>query len=264
MEILVANIIGYTIRHLSRTMNENLVFPPYRSKRAFEEIADQIKQAILAKRLKEGDRLPSERSLAKRFQVGRMTVREALRTLETKGFIKIKKGSGGGAFIGVADSDAVPSIIVDNLILEGLTSTQITEARIALECAAVKSVIENATTEDLNSIAQNIEELETIIEFDHPQDLLSKRINFHLLIAEASHNLLFIMFTRTLMEWARRRLEEHWVPLIEEQLKSYQFHQRLFDSIKRKDNDVAQRLMKDHIEHVGVLIAKNVRQKETL
>ncbi|MBW2064185.1 MAG: GntR family transcriptional regulator [Deltaproteobacteria bacterium] len=54
------------------------MFSPYQSKRAFEEISEQIKKAILAKKLKPGDRLPSERSLAEQFQVGRLTVREAL------------------------------------------------------------------------------------------------------------------------------------------------------------------------------------------
>lgn len=104
------------------------MFSPYQSKRAFEEISEQIKKAILAKKLKPGERLPSERSLAEQFQVGRLTVREALRTLETQGFVQIRKGSGGGAFIGNTDPEMLPSIIMDNLLLDGLTSEQMTSS----------------------------------------------------------------------------------------------------------------------------------------
>ena len=76
------------------------MFQPYKGKRAFEDIAGQIKTAILSGKLCSGDKLPSERDLAKEFQVGRVSIREALRMLETMGFVKIRKGSAGGAFVG--------------------------------------------------------------------------------------------------------------------------------------------------------------------
>ena len=50
---------------------------------------------------------------------------------------KIKYGREGGAFVGIADPEAIPSIIIDNLQLEGLTNAQMTEARIGLETAIV-------------------------------------------------------------------------------------------------------------------------------
>ncbi len=74
------------------------MFQPYRGRRAFEDIAAQIRQAILSERLIDGDRLPPERALAKQFQVGRVPVREAFRALETMGLIEVKKGGGGVAF----------------------------------------------------------------------------------------------------------------------------------------------------------------------
>ena len=116
-------------------MNDKPLFGAYRAKRAFQEIAEEIKQAILEKKIGHGDRLPSERSLAEQFAVGRLTIREVLRTLETAGFVRIRKGSGGGAFVGHGDPQTVAGIIIDSLTLDGLTGWQITEARIAIECA---------------------------------------------------------------------------------------------------------------------------------
>jgi len=68
-------------------MESKVTFPPYIQTRAFEDVAEQIRDVILGKRLSLGDRLPSERSLAQQFQVGRLTIREALRMLETEGLV---------------------------------------------------------------------------------------------------------------------------------------------------------------------------------
>ncbi len=138
-------------------MHEDQIFQPYRSKRAYQEIAQDIQKAIMGGRLNSGERLPSERSLAEQFQVGRLTVREALRTLETKGLIQIRHGRGGGSYVGLPEPTVLPSMIIDNLQLEGLTSEQAAETRIGLECAIVKSAIKHASNEDLERIEENVE-----------------------------------------------------------------------------------------------------------
>ncbi len=74
-------------------------FKAIRSARAFEEIATQIRSELIARRLKVGSRLPSERALSEQFGVSRNTLREALRSLEHAGLIRLQKGASGGAFI---------------------------------------------------------------------------------------------------------------------------------------------------------------------
>jgi GntR family transcriptional repressor for pyruvate dehydrogenase complex len=233
----------------------DITFKPYRSKRAFEDVAEEIRQAILADRLKEGDRLPAERSLAEQFQVGRLTVREALRNLETSGLVTIKKGSSGGAFVRVGDPERLSGMIIDNLVLEGLDGPQITEARIGLELAVVESAINNATQKDLNQIEQDIEGSKLLVDPGEVGVALSKMIRFHVLLAEASHNLAFIMFVRALMEWGRRR-RAHWIPSAREQAYSYRSHKQIFQAVKRKNLPSARRLMKEHILYMGRLVAR--------
>ncbi|MBN1103335.1 MAG: FadR family transcriptional regulator [Deltaproteobacteria bacterium] len=237
-------------------MEPKVTFLPTIQIRAFEDVAAQIRQVILGKRLQQGDRLPSERSLAEQFQVGRLTVREALRTLEANGLIRIKKGSSGGSFVGTADPGAVASIIRDNMVLEGLTSSQITEARLALELATVKSAIERATPEDIDRIRHDLKETRKIIGEASPGRAVSQMIRFHILVAEASHNLLFIMFVRALMEWAESRpILTQWVPTVEDQRYSQQAHERIFESINKRSLLSAQRLMKKHIERMADLLS---------
>ena len=70
-------------------------FKPIRSQRAFEEIAEQIRNELVQGRLGVGSRLPSERALAEQFGVSRNTLREALRSLEHAGLLRLQKGATG-------------------------------------------------------------------------------------------------------------------------------------------------------------------------
>ena len=74
-------------------------FKPIKQTRVSEEVAEQLKETILNGQFKAGDRLPSERDLAEAFQVSRVAIREALRSLENSGFIITRQGATGGAFV---------------------------------------------------------------------------------------------------------------------------------------------------------------------
>ena len=89
-------------------------FKAIKTPRVSEEVAEQIKQAILQRHFEVGEKLPAERQLAEDFQVSRMAVREALRLLENSGFITTRQGAGGGAF--------VTDLTLDNQILKEVSS----------------------------------------------------------------------------------------------------------------------------------------------
>jgi len=236
------------------------MFQPYKGRRAFEDIAAQIKQAILSERLIDGDRLPSERDLAEQFQVGRVTIREAFRTLETMGLIEVKKGSGGGAFVRAADPEAMASMIMDRLQLEGTTHDQMTEARIGIECAIMSSAIKHATKEDIEKIREDIEVSKEVLPPEYAEEIVARMINFHILLAEASHNIPYKMFIRSMMQWASRKLGD-WVPSPGEQQYSYSSHEEICDAIEARDDRLARRLIREHIGHMGLLVLKRSKAR---
>ncbi len=75
------------------------LFLPVQSGRASEEICLQLEAAILDGRLAPGERLPSEREMQARFGTGRGVVREAIKRLQQKGLLEVRKGVKGGAYI---------------------------------------------------------------------------------------------------------------------------------------------------------------------
>ena len=88
-------------------------FIPVRRKRVSRLIEEQIKQAIFKGRYPMGGKLPTERELAEMFDVSRTSIREALRSLERSGLIRIRKGVQGGAYIAKGGHEHVVESMVD-------------------------------------------------------------------------------------------------------------------------------------------------------
>src|SRR3989304_4981646 len=96
--------------------------------RASQEIVHQLRQAIYLGRLCPGDKLPPERELARQFESSRVTVREAIRSLELAGLVSVKRGSGGGAFIADVDLRPLKESFSTLLRLHKVTISHLTEA----------------------------------------------------------------------------------------------------------------------------------------
>ncbi|RUM36134.1 MAG: hypothetical protein DSY57_06095 [Desulfobulbus sp.] len=88
-------------------------FKKAKQNRIFQDIVDQIQQAITCGELAPGEKLPSERELCTIFTTSRGTLREAFRILEQKKLITIKLGTGGGAVVREPNSE----LITENLLL---------------------------------------------------------------------------------------------------------------------------------------------------
>ena len=233
--------------------NDKDIFTGYQYRRASTDIAELIKSAILSRKFKEGDRLPAERDLATQFQVGRMTIREALRTLEAKGLITIRKGSSGGAFVQPASPYQIAELIADNLQLDGVTYSEVAESRVVLELNIVKYAIENATTADLKEIEQNIKDTNNLIVDFSPEgahEFRTKSIDFHRLLAKSAHITPLFLFHSVLAQWFLRSLVKSFNSIEEERLRSNQDHEKIFEAIIKKDLNLSQELLEKHIREI--------------
>lgn len=238
---------------------KDTIFKEYQYRRASTDIADLIKTAILSDKFKAGDKLPAERNLATQFQVGRMTIREALRTLETKGLIAIRKGSSGGAFVQPAPPTQMAEMIIDNLQLEGVTFEEVAESRVVLERSIVKYAIERATPEDLKEIEKNIEDTKKLVANPSPEeahDFTRKSIEFHHLLAKAAHITPLLMFHSVMARWVLRRLIKTFNLTEKERASSTREHEAIFEAMLKKEVSQCQDLVENHIRKVIKSIEK--------
>jgi len=83
------------------------MFQTAKQTKVFQDVVEQIQEAIFDGRLETGQTLPAERELKTMFNISRGTLREALRVLEQKGLIEIKLGVGGGSIVKAVDTEQV-------------------------------------------------------------------------------------------------------------------------------------------------------------
>lgn len=96
-------------------------------------VARQILRDIQDDHLSAGDKLPPESDMCERFEVGKASVREALRILETNGLIRIKTGNGGGPVVGDIDGRGFGQMSTLHFQALGATLRDLLEARINIE-----------------------------------------------------------------------------------------------------------------------------------
>ena len=126
------------------------MFRAARQNRIFQDVVDQIQEAILGGTLKPGDMLPPERELKETFAISRGTLREALRVLEQKGLIEIRLGVNGGAVVTAEDTTSQFSDSLDLLIrFQKISLTHLAEFREDFEGNVAAAAAERADQTDI-------------------------------------------------------------------------------------------------------------------
>jgi GntR family transcriptional regulator, transcriptional repressor for pyruvate dehydrogenase complex len=167
-------------------------YGPIRSKRVFEEICERIRQELASGRLKPGDKLPAERELAERFGVSRAAVREAFRSLEMSGLLRLQKGAKGGAFI----VDAIPTMrqsMQDVVSVGRISLNDLTEARVLIQEVIVRLACERATAADFAALEADIDRVEELTREGRLRERLDFSINFYKVLAQTTKNRVMIL-----------------------------------------------------------------------
>lgn len=175
-------------------------FRPVRAARAFDEIAAQVRAELAEGRLRIGARLPAERVLAEEFGVSRNTLREALRSLEHAGLIRLQKGASGGAFIRESSGDAIVTGMLDMYHLGGIQPAQLTEARIWFESIAIRAACERATSADIDALNANIDAAERARRDGDFAARAAIHLDFHRILARASGNPIMVVVMEGILE----------------------------------------------------------------
>ena len=214
-------------------------------RRLHEEIVQQIQELVRDGSLKHGDRLPPERELAERLQVGRSSLREAMRALELQGLVVSRPGA--GTFINTGRLDSVASIIASCLADPGDMLRDIFEMRRVLEPAIAALAAERATEEDIRN-------METILEEQSHQVARGESgvegdSAFHFAIAQATYNVALIKVVMAVGDILRQSRDQSLQSPGRAQ-RSLDSHRVMLDIIRRRDVEGAQRAMEHHISVV--------------
>jgi GntR family transcriptional repressor for pyruvate dehydrogenase complex len=219
--------------------------------RLYESVIEQIMELIKNNELKPGDKLPPERELAEKLSISRGSLREAFRVLESRGFIKSKPG--GGRYIREIRKNGHNDTENIILSLEKSSILELLEAREIFEVKIVKLVAQRATVEDIKSIGAALNKMneEDGLEDDKKTE---SDTEFHLAIASASHNFVFVNIMKLHLDLLKETREKTWqIPGRRE--KQYQEHQTIFQAIKEHNSKKAEEAMLKHLRKVREVLA---------
>jgi GntR family L-lactate dehydrogenase operon transcriptional regulator len=223
------------------------LFRPVRTGNAFEETVERLLQAIRLGVVGAGERLPSERELAERLGVSRVTLREAIRALSDAGYVESRRGRYGGTFVNesLPGPERSPGGKVDSVALEDALSLRYVLETGAAEMAAARSL----SPADRQHLTGTLAEAASA-DLD---DYRRKDSRLHLAIAEvtASGSL------TTAMADARSRVNQllDRIPLLPPNLgHSNTQHEAIVDAILAGDAPAARQAMAEHIEGTASLL----------
>jgi GntR family transcriptional repressor for pyruvate dehydrogenase complex len=231
---------------------------PIGRRRLSDDVIGQLKTLLVERNLKPGDKLPPERDLSGLFQVGRPSIREALRTLDILGFVDIRPGDGvyvqdplGGSFL-----KSIQESLEILTQLEPKTFVEIFEVRMILEAKTASMAAQYAGPEDLAFLQKAFRELE-----DHltdPNSYSEKDWEFHKAIARCSHNnVLFHLINHcsALIKLTSKRFVE--VPNITAVF--HPDHRAIFRAIQNRSEKKAVQAMTEHLLHAQESIQRLLR-----
>jgi GntR family transcriptional repressor for pyruvate dehydrogenase complex len=231
---------------LSRSLTGKRFFIAGRAASLSSQIVAQVRDDLFEKRLKPGDFLGTEKELAARYEVSRMVARDALRTLSALGIVDIRMGKGGGARIATGNPRLFAEALAVQLDLTGVTAAEILDAQRAVECMAAELAALNATGADHARLRALLADAEAAIGDNEAFTRVS--LEFHLAVAEASHNRVLVTEFISLhhVSWPRRN--RTLTPTVARRVLDV--HKDLAELIEMRDAAGARALMDDHIRMI--------------
>jgi GntR family transcriptional repressor for pyruvate dehydrogenase complex len=219
-------------------------------RRAYEQVADQLRAQILDGTLAPGDRLPLEAKLANDFGVSRATVREALRSLAAEGLIRTTKGPGGGSFVTLPTLDNISDFVKASLALlteaQSVTLEDFLEVREMLESRAARLAAERHTEAALERLRLALPP-EPFSKWS--ADRYAYDRGFHAEVMGAAGNMLLAIAAHPVFAVLQDRFERGALSTKTQRAIDEQ-HRELAAIIESGDGDAAEAAMRAHLEYL--------------
>ncbi len=217
--------------------------------RIFQDVVEQIQEAILSRRLIEGDRLPPERELCETFNISRGTLREALRVLEHKGLLEIRLGTGGGAVIKSAGIEQLTETLALLIRFGTVSVLDIGEFRVGIESQIASLAAQKASGEDIELLDQLLAKLKEYKDLGLPawENFLEADKQLHMEIARISGNALYQYVNDVVHDNIKKYFDKYLENTYSAIQEIYNDLEQLVMAIKKSDSTNAALVAKKHV-----------------
>jgi DNA-binding FadR family transcriptional regulator len=224
-----------------------------RRRKYSEDIALSIVQYITEEGLEPGSVLPNEAKMGEMLGVGRTTLREALRLLETQGVLTIKAGPRGGPVVRAPRPDDLKGAMTLLLQFHQASFETLMHARVVIEPAVAAAAAKRITKAQIHKLEQNLSAMDA----ERPvgkEKWLQSNEDFHVMIAAAAGNPMLHMVVATMVAvFTSQRLgvyEEN------RRLGVSNDHRAVIDALSARDADAAEEAMRRHLKEAYTFFQK--------
>ncbi len=220
-------------------------------------VADAIVEKILgyisSGEFQWGQRLPSQRDLAKKMNVGVSSVREALQVLQAMGYAEMRRGQGTY----ITENPSVPlSKTMARTLYQDTGIANLMELREVLDVGLAVLSAKKAADEDIEMMQKHIDDLNTALGTDTTQSIESD-LHFHLAMAESVKNPLLAQFAMALKDSYANFLSE-----VSHTKKGVELHYHVLEAIRNHDPLGARDAMIELLKHTREIYLKEHFKKE--
>lgn len=214
-------------------------------------IEDRIETMILDGSLELGEKLPSERELAKKFDVSRPSLREAIQRLESKGLLTRRQG--GGTYVKEALREQLTDPLFELLNTHPESQYDLLEFRHALEGFSAYYAALRGTADDLDKIKRCFVAIEDAQKNDDLELEIQSVALFYLAVIEASRNVVFLHLARGIKPLLEKNISDnvkqlYRYPEVAKKIHSHRL--QLLEAILSKQPLVAQKASAQHLIYI--------------
>lgn len=236
-----------------------VILKPVETKKASEEIYEQIRRLIIDGEIEPGQRLPSERRMMEQMQRSRATIREALRLLEQEGYIRTQPGS-SGAIIQKPNVDNAVQSLESIMSIQQLTMDNILEFRRMTESTGARLASERRTKQDLERMRDILQRAKEAV--GNRERFIELDLAFHSAVAEAAHNAMYVI----MLQVCRKMIGEALTDLmnkgtsmeIEARYRRIQdAHEEIYRAIGERQGDIVEQIINRHLADAETDLREN-------
>lgn len=231
--------------------------------RLSDAVVSQIEKLITSGKLRAGDQLPVEKTLADTLQVSRSVLRDAVVRLEARGVLSIKQG--GGTFVCNVPTRTINDPLA-NLLSSNIEAVfDFLHLRGSLEELSAAFAAERRNQADLQLLQKSLADIEKGVRAPDPYHDAERITDFHIALAEASHNIVLVHIMRGLYELLRTSIRTN-LERIQSNPGKYnlvlEHHREILKAVEDQNADLAASAASVHIDFINQSISQfGIEQK---
>lgn len=237
-------------------------FQKIESEKLSSAVIRQIELLILRGILRPGERLPSERDLADQLGVSRPSLREAVASLQQRGLLEARAGSGifVAGIVGAAFSDALVELFAshDEAVFDYISF------RRDMEGMAAERAARQGSDTDLAVVDTIFRKMEAAHTKRNPAEEAQLDAEFHLAIIEASHNVIMLHMMRAMFQMLREGVFYNRAVMFKQRTTRdmlLEQHRSIHRALMARDADGARQAVIEHLNYVEASLSDQKRME---